>query len=433
MTKVSTILDTARNWLGKNEADGSHRQIIDIYNSHKPLARGYAVSYTDPWCATFVSALAIKNNATDTIPIECSCSKMIEIAKKKGIWIENEERVPNPGELCLYDWDDEANNFRYTDNKGYPEHIGIVEVISNGKIVVIEGNKNNAVERRILDINGRYIRGFIAPKYEVEIEIDTDKFIWDYLMLRINNIYGVAGLIGNLYAESALISNNAQNSGNKKLNMTDVEYTAAVDNGSYTNFVKDAIGYGLAQWTYWSRKESLLNFAKAKNKSIGDLEMQLEFLVQELSGYKSVYKKLINAKTIREASDAVLTEYERPADMSDSVKIKRANYGMTYFNKYAGKPTPSTTVINKKVASDPAKSFDNTLAGSYKVIAHGGLHMRNGAGVHKSSMIILPENTVVKNYGYYTTVLGTKWLYIQTTINGVQYTGFSSSKYLMKM
>ena len=183
-------------------------------------------------------------------------------------------------------------------------------------------------------------------------------------------------------------------------------------------------------------KESLLNFAQAKNKSIGDLEMQLEFLVNEISLYKTVYKTLTNASSIREASDAVLTQYERPADMSDSVKVKRANYGMTYYNLYAGKATSPgytpTASISKKTATDPAKSFDKSLAGSYIVDANGGLHMRQGAGVLKSSMIVLPDNTVVKNYGYYTSVAGTKWLYIQTTINGVQYTGFSSSKYLTK-
>ena len=85
--------------------------------------------------------------------------------------------------------------------------------------------------------------------------------------------------MGNLYAESGLSPINLQNSYNTKLKYSDAAYTDAVDNGKYTNFVKDSAGYGLAQWTYWSRKQNLLNYAKSTGKSIGDLNMQLEFLM----------------------------------------------------------------------------------------------------------------------------------------------------------
>lgn len=84
--------------------------------------------------------------------------------------------------------------------------------------------------------------------------------------------------MGNLYAESGLMPNNLQNAYNNKLGKTDAEYTAAVDNGSYGNFVKDSAGYGLAQWTYWSRKQALLNHAKQAGVSIADLNMQLGFM-----------------------------------------------------------------------------------------------------------------------------------------------------------
>ena len=69
---ASKIVEQAKAWIGKNESDGSFKEIIDIYNSHKPLARGYAVKYTDEWCATTITALAIKCNAVDIIPKECS-------------------------------------------------------------------------------------------------------------------------------------------------------------------------------------------------------------------------------------------------------------------------------------------------------------------------------------------------------------------------
>jgi hypothetical protein len=70
--------------------------------------------------------------------------------------------------------------------------------------------------------------------------------------------------MGNLYAESGLKPNNLQNSYEKTLGFTDVTYTEAVDKGIYNNFIHDKAGYGLAQWTWWSRKEALLNYAKQK-------------------------------------------------------------------------------------------------------------------------------------------------------------------------
>ena len=166
---------------------------------------------------------------------------------------------------------------------------------------------------------------------------DAEKTIWDFLYGKIGNAYGAAGLMGNLYAESALRPTNLQNTFEQKLGMTDAEYTAAVDDGSYTNFVKDSAGYGLAQWTYWSRKQALLQFAQEAGKSIGDLQIQLDFLWQELQGYKSVLATLKSAASVREASDAVLTGYERPADQGDAVQAKRAGFGQGYYDKYVGK------------------------------------------------------------------------------------------------
>lgn len=165
---------------------------------------------------------------------------------------------------------------------------------------------------------------------------NNEEKIWNYLKSKGLNDYGIAGLMGNLHAESGLIPTNLQNSYEKKLGFTDITYTNAVDNGTYNNFVKDSAGYGLAQWTYWSRKQNLLDFAKSKKASIGDLEMQLDFLYKELSeGYKTVLNVLKTAKSIREASNVVLLQYERPADQSEAIQIKRANYGETYYKKYA--------------------------------------------------------------------------------------------------
>lgn len=172
---------------------------------------------------------------------------------------------------------------------------------------------------------------------------NNEEKVWNYLVGKGLSDAGAAGLMGNLYAESALNPKNLQNSYESKLGYNDDGYTTAVDNGSYDNFVHDSAGYGLAQWTFWSRKENMLEFARAAGKSIGDLEMQLDFLFKELSGsYASVLATLRTATTVKEASDSVLVDFERPADQSSTVKTRRAGYGQTYYDKYAGAASGQT-------------------------------------------------------------------------------------------
>ena len=161
---ASKVIEQARAWLGKKESNNSHREIIDTYNSKKPLARGYKVKYTDAWCATFVSAVAVKLGYTDIIPTECSCEKMIQLFKNIGCWIENENRIPAKGEIIFYDWEDSGAG----DNKGHSDHVGIVEKVEGSTITVIEGNINNSVGRRKIAVNGKFIRGYGVPKYTVE-------------------------------------------------------------------------------------------------------------------------------------------------------------------------------------------------------------------------------------------------------------------------
>lgn len=162
MSDRQKLVSTAAAYIGCKEADGSHRQIIDIYNGHKPLARGYTVKYTDAWCATFVSAMAIKCGLTDIIPTECGCGQMIQLFQKLGTWQENDAHVPQPGDVIFYDWDDSGVG----DNTGWPDHVGIVESVTGSDIKVIEGNMSDAVGRRTLKVNGRYIRGYGVPAYK---------------------------------------------------------------------------------------------------------------------------------------------------------------------------------------------------------------------------------------------------------------------------
>ena len=167
-------------------------------------------------------------------------------------------------------------------------------------------------------------------------ESNADQFVKHFEMIGLNPA-ALCGLMGNIFAESGLIPNNLQNSFEDKLGMNDDAYTEAVDDGSYDNFVHDSAGYGLAQWTYYSRKEGLLNLAKEKGVSIGDLYMQMDYLWQELQNTIDI-AKLNACSTVREASDIILHEFERPANQSEEVEIRRAGYGQEFYNKYYGEP-----------------------------------------------------------------------------------------------
>lgn len=268
MSKTANkVVEQARAWLGKNEKDGSFKDIINLYNSHKPLARGYKVKYTDEWCATFVSAVAIKLGYTDIMPTECGCGKMIDLYKKINCWVENENRTPNAGDIIFYDWEDNGVG----DNKGVPNHVGIVEKVSKGVITVIEGNKNLAVARRTMKVNGKFIRGYAVPKYDKETTTSTP----------------------------------------------------------------------------------------------------------------------------------VKTPF----------------------------PTPTTTP-KTVTATSKAKRYLKELAGTYKT--KQALNLRNGAGTSYSVMTVMPKNTKVQCFGYYSMDGLVRWYYVAVTINGVKYTGFCSSKYLVK-
>lgn len=195
---------------------------------------------------------------------------------------------------------------------------------------------------------------------------DNPSTIWNYFKEKGLNDFAVAGIMGNIYAESGFKPTNLQNAYEKKLGYTDDSYTAAVDNGSYGNFVKDSAGYGLAQWTYWSRKQALLEYARSVGKSIGDLSMQLDFMWKEMQGYKSMMTTLNSATSVLEASNAVLLQYERPADQSESAQNRRAGYGQTYYEKYAGKaatPAPTGTLYRVQVgAYSKRENADRQLA-----------------------------------------------------------------------
>lgn len=317
------VVDLVKSWQGKNEADGSYKTIIDIYNSVAPFPRSTKMEYSWAWCACTWSALAKKLGYVPIMPVEISCYYIIEEAKKMGIWVENDAYVPSPGDAILYDWQDNGVG----DNTGNPDHIGtVIEVYpSAGYMVVEEGNYSNAVKKRTISINGKFIRGFITPKY-------TDN----------------------------TVSAPAQTAGK-----------------SVETVAREVIA---GRW-----------------------------------GNNPERKKALEAKGYN---------YEEVRDKVNEI-----------LNGSAVKPStpsqPQTQPTYKKVTSTCcAHHFSKSIAGAYKTT--DDLYMRNDAGSNKKALCVIPKGTTVQCYGYYNTFNGAKWYYIQVTIDGVQYTGFSHSGYLKR-
>ena len=236
-----------------------------------------------------------------------------------------------------------------TDSDG-AGHVAIVEQVNaDGSIVTSNSAWNSTLfYRQTLTKESGYtwnesyvFQGFIYNPVSFETE-DTSipKRIWDYLLAKIGNKYGVAGLMGNLEAESGLYPDRVQ--GDIPYSDYSKEYTAQVDSGAISeyNFVHNGPGgggYGLAQWTYSTRKQALYDMWKSGGyDSIGSLDLALNYLWKELTeDYAGVLSTLKSATSVREASDKVLHDFENPADQSTSVEEKRASMGQAWYNLYA--------------------------------------------------------------------------------------------------
>lgn len=159
------LVATAESYLGARRGSAKHKKIINIFNKATP--DGWAMTYSAAWCAAAASAFAIKtfgvSKAKKYFPLSANCGTIISKAKKMGIWVESDSHVPKRGDWILYDWSDSGRG----DNVGGPDHVGIVKKATKNKITVIEGNKgkNSEVGIREIAVNGRYIRGFVTPKY----------------------------------------------------------------------------------------------------------------------------------------------------------------------------------------------------------------------------------------------------------------------------
>ena len=165
-------VDTFRSYYGAEQGSAQHKELLDYYNINPNLPRGYRMTVNDPWCAATVSAIGIRLGLEGVVFPECSCGKMIDLYKAAGRWVEADDYVPQPGDLIIYDWDDDGKG----DCTGDPEHVGAVVRITDGVIRVIEGNMGNPgkVWHRDIPVNGKYIRGFCCPDYAT-LATNTDR------------------------------------------------------------------------------------------------------------------------------------------------------------------------------------------------------------------------------------------------------------------
>lgn len=156
------VVSTINGWIGSRKGSAGHQEILDVYNGFKPLARGYKLKHTDDYCAGTVSATYIKAGIAKYTGTEVGVERFTEVAKKKGIWIESDNYVPKIGDAVCYDWQDNGAG----DDTGWADHIGIVTAVGKTSFTVVEGNMSGGVVgTRAMQINGRYIRGFIAPDF----------------------------------------------------------------------------------------------------------------------------------------------------------------------------------------------------------------------------------------------------------------------------
>lgn len=212
--------------------------------------------------------------------------------------------------------------------------------------------------------------------------------IWKFLIQRGLTEIAAAGVIGNLYAESGLIPNNLQNNYESSLHMNDWQYTTAVDNGTYDNFIYDAAGYGLAQWTFWSRKDGLLKRARSLGCSVGDLSVQLDFLWSELQEFGLV-SKLNACSSVRDASNLMLFEFEKPLDMGKVVQDARASWSQGFYDRLRGSTNVSAEVVPVNNSTEQKDEMYSVIAfGTFEDLATAKAQLSNLQGCGFKGIIV---------------------------------------------
>lgn len=168
ISTAQRVVDIAMKYLGCKQGSAKQKELIRIFNKVKP--QGYTARWQDAWCAEAWSAWQIEaGNPSSKVPLSANCNQIIRDAQKIGIWVEEDSAIPQVGWGILYDWDDSGRG----DNTGSADHIGLVYAVDSKWIYVIEGNKGaeSVCGKRAIQIDGRFIRGFVAPMYETAGEV----------------------------------------------------------------------------------------------------------------------------------------------------------------------------------------------------------------------------------------------------------------------
>ena len=208
ISTAQKVVDIAFKYLGATQGSAKQKELIKIFNKVKP--QGYTAHYTDPWCAEAWTAWQIEaGNSQSQVPMSANCGVIIDRAKALGIWVENDGAVPEIGWGILYDWDDSGTG----DNRGGADHIGLVYAVDKKWIYVIEGNKGkeSICGKRAIQINGKFIRGFVAPKYAKSGEAVTQKpaasgSTITYTVKSGDTLSGIAQKYGTTYQEIAKLN-----------------------------------------------------------------------------------------------------------------------------------------------------------------------------------------------------------------------------------
>ena len=156
------IVNTAIRYNGMPFKGGSHRTLIDEFNKHKP--DGWAMTYTANFCAACASAIAYLCGVGDAYPCSANVGTIVAKAQKMGVWVENDAYVPTAGDWIVYAWQDSGRG----DNTTGASHVGIVVSADSKYINVFEFNihNNHSTGYRRIAVNGRFIRGFVVPKFQ---------------------------------------------------------------------------------------------------------------------------------------------------------------------------------------------------------------------------------------------------------------------------
>lgn len=480
------VADKMTSWVGATKGSAKHAEILKIYNDHRPLARGYKMKVNDAYCAATVSAAFIAAGIAPYTGTECGVEKFARIAQDKGIWVENDAHVPKLGDAVVYDWQDTGVG----DCRGAGDHIGIVTKAGTTSFTVTEGNMTGGkVGTRTMSVNGRYIRGFITPKYAdiakalggATIPTDTDPdttgksieeiakeviagkwgsgtdrrnrlqaagYAYSTVQAKVNEILGKGTAQAGAAAGAAYTvgKDNEETTFNFCRQVLGLNVAGAV--GVITNVAKEsnfktgALGdggtsFGICQW-HAGRYTNLKNWCSSNGKDYKAIDGQLWFMKYELEHSYSAVLQYIRSvpNTAAGAHDAAARwclKYEIPADTAATAEKRGAIARDTYWPKYSGtgstgtKPAATPSTPAKKVAA--AEKFDRSLAGTYIVTPNIGANVRLGPSTAHGIIKAVSKGTKVSNYGYYSIRGGVKWYYVRIGAT----VGFISSTCLKKI